>query len=199
MLNTWQEWVGTETGVVLSTALALPVAALVVPLLALLRRSRGVARPWRISLADVGLVYGTLPWVWLLLLPGENAGSPGKLSLVPLNDLFDLAAKGERFQIIGNMLVFAALGFFGPLRFAALQSVWRVLALAAGCSAFLEITQFAARLDRVSSVDDVLLNATGAALAAVLSWPWWRAKTPSTPQRAGSRQADDDVRAIRGA
>ena len=60
------------------------------------------------------------------------------------------------------------------MRFAALAAVPRVLALAAGCSVLIETAQYVLQLDRVSSVDDVLLNATGAALAALASRPWWR-------------------------
>ncbi|MFJ8965908.1 VanZ family protein [Lentzea sp. NPDC102401] len=183
MLNTWQEWVGTETGVVLGSVLGLPVAVLVMLFLALYRRFKGTARPWRNSFAEVGLVYGTLPWVWIIMLPGEEPGVEGKLSLVPFADILDLLSHRDMGQIVGNMLVFAALGFFAPLRFAGLRSVWRVLALAAACSAFLEILQFVLRLDRVSSVDDVLLNAVGAALASLLSWRWWRPKRASTPER----------------
>ncbi|WP_434443867.1 VanZ family protein [Lentzea sp. E54] len=191
MLDTWQEWIGTETGVVFSTVVGLPVAALAVLLLAFVRRSRGTAGPWRASLADVGMVYGTLPSVWIIMLPGAEPGvAPGRLSLVPFADLTDLVSHGDTGQIIGNLLVFAAVGFFAPLRFAALRSVWRVLALGAGCSAFLEIAQFALRLDRVSSVDDVLLNAAGAGLAALASRSWWRPKhavVPNRPQLVAAR------------
>jgi hypothetical protein len=76
--------------------------------------------------------------------------------------------------------VFAALGFFAPLRFAALASVPRILALAAGCSILVEVAQYVLRLDRVSSVDDVLLNAAGAGLAALASRPWWRGPSVET-------------------
>jgi VanZ family protein len=179
VLNTWQEWVGTETGVVVGGVLGIPVAALVMLLLALHRRAADRAHPWRTALADVGMVWGTLPWVWLVMLPGSGPG----LSLVPFADIADLVEHRDAGQIVGNVLVFAALGFFAPLRFAAVRSVWRVLALGAGCSAFLEVLQFALRLDRVSSVDDVLLNAAGAALAALLSRPWWRPKPVRTSER----------------
>jgi glycopeptide antibiotics resistance protein len=74
----------------------------------------------------------------------------------------------------GNLLIFAALGFFAPLRFAALASVTRILVLGAGCSVLVETAQYVFRLDRVSSVDDVLVNAAGAALAALASRHWWR-------------------------
>jgi glycopeptide antibiotics resistance protein len=78
--------------------------------------------------------------------------------------------------IVGNLLVFAALGFFAPMRFAALASLPRVLALAAGCSVLIEVAQYVLQLDRVSSVDDVLLNAVGAVPAALASRPWWRTR-----------------------
>ncbi|GAB3841259.1 hypothetical protein GCM10027610_050310 [Dactylosporangium cerinum] len=119
----------------------------------------------------MGLVYATVPLVWLTLLPGPGAGVvPGRVSLVPLRDLVTMGPIG----IGGNLLLFAALGCFAPVRFAALASVPRMLALGAACSVMVETAQFALRLDRVSSVDDVLLNAAGAALAAAASRPWWR-------------------------
>jgi glycopeptide antibiotics resistance protein len=77
--------------------------------------------------------------------------------------------------IVGNLLVFASLGFFAPMRFAALASVPRILALGTGCSALVETAQYVLRLDRVTSVDDVLVNAVGAVLAALASRRWWRA------------------------
>jgi len=60
------------------------------------------------------------------------------------------------------------------MRFAALASVPRITALAAGCSLLIETAQYALQLDRVSSVDDVLVNAVGAVLAGLASRHWWR-------------------------
>ncbi|MFC4590211.1 VanZ family protein [Sphaerisporangium corydalis] len=177
MIKGWHGWLGTFTGVVLLTVAVLPLAALTV--WALARRRRGVtgaAPAWRMSLAEVGIVYGTVPWVWMIMLPGGRAGEvPGRVSLVPVRDLLTILAAGPLTatgQIVGNLLVFAALGFFVPLRFASLASVPRVLALAAGCSVLVEVAQYVLRLDRVSSVDDVLLNAAGAGLAALASRHW---------------------------
>jgi glycopeptide antibiotics resistance protein len=76
--------------------------------------------------------------------------------------------------IAANLLIFAALGFFAPIRFTALASIPRILALGAGCSVMVETAQYVLRLDRVSSVDDVLVNTAGAVLAALASRPWWR-------------------------
>jgi VanZ like family len=196
----WHIWVGTFNGVALITVAALPLAALAVWALARRRRATGVTSAWRMSLAEVGIVYGTVPWVWIIMLPGAGAGVvPGRVSLVPLRDLHTILAAGATFQIVGNLLVFAALGFLAPLRFAALASVPRILALAAGCSVLVEAAQYVLRLDRVSSVDDVLLNTAGAGLAALASRLWWRATATASSGRPRSpRYRDAEPHAPRG-
>lgn len=179
MAGRWHGCFDTFNGVLLMMPVGLPVAALVV--WALARRRRAAA--WRMSLAEVGMVYGTVPFVWLTLMPGPGAGVvPGRVSLVPLRDLVTMGPIG----IGGNLLIFAALGFFAPIRFAALASVPRLLALGAGCSVLVETAQYVFRLDRVSSVDDVLVNAAGAVLAGLASRRWWRAAAEvPTPAPAG--------------
>ncbi|MFI6824148.1 VanZ family protein [Micromonospora sp. NPDC050187] len=180
MAGRWHGCYDTFNGVVLMMLVGLPLAALVVWALARLRRAAGVTWPWRMSLAEVGMVYGTVPFVWMTLMPGPGAGIvPGRVSLVPLRDLVTMGPVG----IGGNLLIFAALGFFAPMRFAALASVPRILALGAGCSVLVETAQYVLRLDRVSSVDDVLVNATGAVLAALASRHWWRATAEAPSDR----------------
>ena len=191
IINGWHGWVGTFTGVALITVAVLPLAALAVWALARRRSATGTTQAWRMSLAEVGIVYGTVPWVWMIMLPGDRAGTvPARVSLVPLRDLFTILADGGLVtltgQVVGNLLVFAALGFLAPLRFAALASVPRILALAAGCSVLVEAAQYVLRLDRVSSVDDVLLNAAGAGLAALASRRWWRATAGASSDRPRS-------------
>ncbi|GGN92640.1 hypothetical protein GCM10010112_80080 [Actinoplanes lobatus] len=181
------DWFGTITGVVAITVAVLPVVVLGVWLLARRRRAAGVVRPgWR-SLAEVGIVYGTVPWVWMILTPGGRAGEvAGRVSLVPLRDLVHVFAGGWLtivVQVVANLLVFAAVGLFGPVLFPALRSVPRVLVVAAAASLLLEAGQYVLRLDRVSSVDDVLLNAAGAGLAALVSRRWWRAPATGMPAR----------------
>ena len=190
MAEGWHRWVGTFTGVALITVAVLPLAALAVWALARRRSVTGTTPAWRMSLAEVGIVYGTVPWVWMIMLPGDGAGTvPGRVSLVPLRDLLTIFADGPlraTGQVVGNLLVFAALGFFAPLRFAALASLPRILALAAGCSVLVEAAQYVLRLDRVSSVDDVLLNTAGAGLAALASRRWWRATARASSDRPRS-------------
>ncbi|MFC9595328.1 VanZ family protein [Streptomyces sp. NPDC056944] len=184
----WHGCLDTFNGVVLMTLVTLPAAVIVAWGLALRRRAAGVAAAWRLSLAEVGMVHGTVPFLWLTMMPGAGAGTvPGRVSPVPLRDLATMGPLG----IAGNLLVLASLGFFAPVRFAALASLPRVLALGAGCSVLIETAQYVLRLDRVSSVDDVLVNTTGAVLAALASRRWWRtgdaapsAHTPTTCRAA---------------
>ncbi|MEU0692320.1 VanZ family protein [Streptomyces uncialis] len=184
----WHGCFDTFNGVLLMMLVGLPLAVLVVWALASLRRAGGVTSAWRMSLAEVGMVYGTVPMVWLTLQPGPGAGVvPGRVSPIPLRDLVTTGPVG----IGGNLLIFAALGFFAPTRFAALASVPRILVLGASCSVLVETAQYVLRLDRVSSVDDVLVNATGAVLFGLASRRLWRttAKVPSDRPRPAPASA----------
>ncbi|WP_433367050.1 VanZ family protein [Actinoplanes sp. CA-142083] len=177
MAGHWHGCYDTENGVLLMMLAGLPLAALAAWALARFRRAAAGTSAWRLSLAEIGMVYGTVPLVWLTLMPGPGAGIvDGRVSLVPLRDLQTMGPIG----IGGNLLILAALGFFAPIRFAALASVPRILALGVGCSALIEVTQYVLQLDRVSSIDDVLVNAAGAALAGLASRPWWRSATGVT-------------------
>ncbi|MFE9921119.1 VanZ family protein [Streptomyces sp. NPDC005774] len=188
MAGRWHGCFDTFNGVVLMTLVTLPLAALVVWALARRRRAAGVTAAWRMSLAEVGMVHGTVPFLWMTMMPGAGAGTvPGRVSLVPLRDLLTMGPLG----IAGNLLIFAALGFFAPMRFAASASLPRILVLGAGCSVLVETAQYVLRLDRVSSVDDVLVNAAGAVLAALASRRWWRttAEAPSDRPRPAEAPA----------
>ncbi|HTI23950.1 MAG TPA: VanZ family protein [Kutzneria sp.] len=175
MLKDWHDWFETFTGVVALWFVTFPVAVLAVLALAWWRRT------WRTALADVGMVYGTLFPVWLTLLPGGPGTDPPRVSLVPFTDLSAIIEHGPAsatIQIGGNLILLAALGFFAPLRFPALASLPRILVLAAVCSTLIETAQYVFHLDRVSSVDDVLVNTAGAGLAALASRHWWRVPVP---------------------
>ena len=128
--------VATYHGVAFLAVGVLPLVVLTVWAIARRRIAAGQAPTWawRTSLTEVGIVYGTVPFVWMTMLPGSRAGEvTGAVSLVPLRDLATMST----FQIIGNLLIFAAMGFLAPLRFAALASVPRITALAAGLSALI--------------------------------------------------------------
>ncbi|SCF21978.1 VanZ family protein [Micromonospora mirobrigensis] len=185
----WHGCGDTENGVLLMMLVGLPAAAVVAWALARHRRATGAPSAWRASLAEVGMIYGTAPMVWLTLMPGPGAGTaPGRTSLVPLRDLATMGPLG----VAGNLLIFAALGCFAPIRFAALASLPRILALGAGCSVAVETLQYVLRLDRVSSVDDVLVNAAGAALFGLASRRWWRRTATPTATRPRPAPAPAD-------
>ncbi|WP_433824683.1 VanZ family protein [Actinoplanes sp. CA-015351] len=176
----WHGCYDTENGVVFMMLAGLPLAALAVWALARIRSG------WRPALAEVGMVYGTVPLLWLTLIPGLNAGvGAGRVSLVPLRDLATMGPIG----IGGNLLIFAALGFFAPMRFPALASLPRILALGAGCSILVETAQYVFQLDRVSSIDDVLINTTGAVLAGLASRRWWAHPERPDPERPDPEQS----------
>ncbi|RXZ73000.1 VanZ family protein [Agromyces albus] len=176
MSSVWERY-----GIVISATvlLGVPLGALVVLWLVRRRIRRGwsPAWAWRATVAEVCLVVGTAPWVWMIMTPTSG---PRGLQLIPLHDLQAvLTGDDSVVQVIGNLLAFAALGFVLPIRFrlAEARRVPGVVAVVVASSSLLvEVLQFTLRLGRVSSVDDILLNTAGAVLAALASARWWRSR-----------------------
>jgi glycopeptide antibiotics resistance protein len=162
--------------VVLTSLAAAPIAAGVAAL-----RARRLG--WRRAVAEVTTVAGTLPWLWMVFTPRPW---PRQLHLIPFSEvpwyLYALDPFDAFVQIVGNLLVFAAFGAAAPVR-------WRlrlgsVAALAAAGSAGIETMQYVLDIGRTTATDDVLLNTTGAVLAALATRPWHRVRTerPRTPE-----------------
>jgi glycopeptide antibiotics resistance protein len=188
--------------ILIGFVVALPVAALAVLLraraLTTPARPTGPATPTPVTrhslwyaVCEVAAVYGTLPWLAMTLTP--DRGAPRRIQPIPLDDLASLVGTPARtvaIQLVGNLLVFAAAGFFLPVRFARLRSLPRVVLLAALGSVLIETVQYVADLGRVSSVDDVLVNAVGAGLFALASRPLWpRRSTVDDADRSGRAPA----------
>ncbi|MFC4336392.1 VanZ family protein [Salininema proteolyticum] len=173
MLLPWQRFA------LLAAALALPAIAAGTFLNARRRRRAGSLEPvYRHALAETAALAGTLPFVAMILTP---TSAEGGVSLVPFADLAALRFTEPGFaavQVVGNLLAFAALGAALPVRFAL--RAWQVAAIAAAASVSVEVLQFALRLGRITSVDDVLVNTAGAVAASCLTLPWWRAAGLST-------------------
>ena len=146
--------------VVVASVLVLPIGVLVGRGLIRWRERRGAEGARRRTIAEVGMVVTTLPWLWMILTPLDG---PGSVRLIPFVDLISVMAADGRVvlaQVGGNLLVFAGFGFFAPMRWR-LSVLW-VIGLAALASGLVEAAQYVFELGRVSSVDDVLLNAAGA-------------------------------------
>lgn len=154
---------------------AVLLAVLAVAALVRWRTSRGTVREvaLRRSLAEVGAVAGTLPWLWMVFTPTPRGR---RVALVPLRDLADLFGAGPATivtQVGGNLLVLAAFGAFLPIRFAALARLGRMAVASAAASVTMELLQYVLNLGRVTSVDDVLMNTAGGVLGALLTRRWW--------------------------
>ncbi|MEU8358631.1 VanZ family protein [Nonomuraea sp. NPDC048882] len=175
MARTWELW----GNVIIAGTFALPVALLAILVLRRHRARAGRPAPLRTSIADVGIVAGTAPWIWMILTPSD--GEPG-VGLVPFADLADLVTapwEAVSVQVGGNLLVFAALGALLPVRSAAMSSPARVAAVAAAFSVLVEVLQYVLRLGRFSSVDDVILNTAGAVIFSLVTRRWWADRIPA--------------------
>ncbi len=168
--------------VIIVSLLAVPLAVSAAVALVRLRVGRGesLGRARLRSWTETFMVAGTVPWVWMILTPlaGSHAVRP-----VPFVDLLELFAGSPMIafvQVVGNLLVFAAYGFLAPIRWAVSPLT---VVISAGLASFtVEAAQYLLDLGRVSSVDDVLLNAAGAGIAALCSRPWWGAQPEASPR-----------------
>ncbi|MFE6864784.1 VanZ family protein [Nocardia sp. NPDC057668] len=168
MQRVWELW----GGVLIGWAILAPVAGGIGWGVFQWRTRRGVARERarRWGWAEVGIVVGTLPWVWMILTPLD--GGERGVNWVPLVDLAQTVSEGSFnsfVQVSANLAVFVPLGLLLPLRFPWFSGVGRMFATGAALSLGLEIAQYALDLGRYSSVDDVLMNAAGAGIGAALA------------------------------
>ncbi len=162
MSQIWYHW----HRVWIYVALLVPLAVVATLILARLRPSRSL----RHSIGEVGMVLGTLPWVWMILTPMKLPPGARTVYMIPLTDLykqFEIGMGFWVFQIGGNLMVLFALGFFARLRFPDRAKPLVLLGFGGLFSLTLELLQHAFTGGRVFSVDDVLLNAAGCALGSL--------------------------------
>ncbi len=93
---------------------------------------------------------------------------------VPLNNIIDVLRSGRSVsyndagQLLGNIALFVPFGWLVPMLWPRLRSVWTIVLLAAVTSLAIEVSQLLFILGRQSSIDDVLLNVTGALIGAIM-------------------------------
>lgn len=86
---------------------------------------------------------------------------PPRINLLPVVYLFDYPIFREALvNLIGNTAMFIPLGIVWPSVFKQLDSHGRVIAAGVGCSLLIEILQLPF-FDRVSDIDDLMLNSLG--------------------------------------
>jgi len=98
-----------------------------------------------------------------LLFYGDN-WFPFRINLVPFVYLMDYSVLREAMRnLIGNISMFIPIGVIWPLVFKQLDSHKKVIAAGVGFSLCIEILQLPF-FDRVSDIDDLILNSLGFAL-----------------------------------
>lgn len=86
---------------------------------------------------------------------------PFRINLIPLVYLFDYPVfKEALLNLIGNTTMFIPIGIIWPVVFKKLDAPWKVLAAGMGFSLCIEILQLPF-YDRVSDIDDLILNSLG--------------------------------------
>lgn len=90
-----------------------------------------------------------------------------RVNFVPFVHLFDYKYIRTAFiNILGNTFMFIPIGFFWPILFKELRTPIKVLAAGFGFSVCIETVQLAF-FERVSDVDDLILNTLGFAIGYV--------------------------------
>ena len=93
---------------------------------------------------------------------------PFRINLLPLVHLFDYEIMSEAvLNLVGNTLMFVPVGIVYPVVYKKLNTHAKVLAAGAGFSLTIEILQLPF-FDRVSDVDDLILNSLGYALGYLI-------------------------------
>lgn len=143
------------------------------------RRGRRASFGRELLLASFVVYLALLAAVTVVPLPVSRAGRPGAdaINLVPVRRTQRCLTVGLEdvpesvhfclVNVLGNVALFAPLGFMAPLISGKFRSLWRVVALALLVSVAIELTQLLARsagVYRAVDVDDVILNVLGACL-----------------------------------
>ena len=86
---------------------------------------------------------------------------PFRVNLIPIVYLMDYPERKEALlNLIGNTAMFLPLGLVWPVVYKKLDNHWKVIAAGAGFSLIIELLQLPF-YDRVSDIDDLILNTSG--------------------------------------
>lgn len=86
---------------------------------------------------------------------------PFRLNFVPFVNLFDYEIRREALiNVIGNSFLFLPMGIVYPIVYRSLNTHWKVIAAGVSTSLAIEILQLPF-FDRVTDIDDLILNSLG--------------------------------------
>ena len=86
---------------------------------------------------------------------------PFRLNFVPFVNLIDYEIRKEALiNVIGNSFLFLPVGIVFPIVYRKLNTHWKVIVAGVGTSLSIEILQLLF-FDRVTDIDDLLLNSAG--------------------------------------
>ena len=86
---------------------------------------------------------------------------PFRLNFVPFVNLMDYEVRREALlNVIGNSFLFLPVGIVFPIVYRKLNTHWKVIAAGVGTSLSIEILQLLF-FDRVTDIDDLILNSAG--------------------------------------
>lgn len=150
----------------------LPAAAAVAGISLLLRQLAGSCNALAESVLDAALGYSALCVAFLVFTP--QRGTASRLHLELGEDVRTALAAGTTectpwLQLAGNLLLLAPLGALVPRRISWFNSTARIAAGGLLLAGFIELVQFLLVPGRVSSVDDIVLNALGAVLGGLFA------------------------------
>jgi glycopeptide antibiotics resistance protein len=118
------------------------------------------------SALDVTLIASVVSVLCLTLLP--PIGAPRKSTVfVPFSEFQYAEAADVMLQLVGNVILFAPLGFLAPLRWHRLDSILRVVVVSAALSVLIELLQLGLP-GRQTSVTDVIMNIAGATIGYLM-------------------------------
>lgn len=138
-------------------------------------RLRGNRRPRSAIALDFALLASLFAILAIVFVPAPMAGRGSPVSLHLLGDVlpvFDDRPDLALFQLAGNVLLLAPLALLAPVRFDWAKPVPRIVLAAFAVSVSIECLQVWQGAGRVGSLDDVLCNTAGAALAAWCGSRW---------------------------
>jgi glycopeptide antibiotics resistance protein len=120
-----------------------------------------------------GLMAGYVVVLALVTLV-PRPGSPGtSLDLLPFHQTWQLLSEsrdqGDAITpTVGNIALFVPFGWLLPMTWPWARSLKRILVVSMTCSATIEVCQFLFITGRAPTIDDVIFNALGSAVGAVM-------------------------------